>query len=75
MQIVRLPARIDVSHQKVFLKAPLRVKTYKEKLPGVPLPPQPILIRWGTWLNAALFYTEHFLDIKEVIDSFNPFYF
>ena len=40
-------------------------------LPGVPLPAQPILIRWGTWLNAAPFYAEHFLDIKEVINSFN----
>ena len=34
--------------------------------------PQPILIRRGTWLNVALYYAEHFLDIKEVIDSFNP---
>ena len=57
--------------KKVFLKAPLIV-TYKEKLHGVPLPSQPILIRWGTWLNAALFYAEHFLGIKEVIDRFNP---
>ena len=30
--------------KKVFLKAPLIVNTYKEKLPGVPLRPQPILL-------------------------------
>lgn len=54
------------STKKVFLKAPLRVEIYQEKLPNVPLPPQPILIRWGTWLEAALFYSEHFLKIKQV---------
>jgi hypothetical protein len=32
----------------------------------MPLPPQPILTRWGTWLQAAMFYSEHFDSIKEV---------
>jgi hypothetical protein len=49
-----------------FVKAPLRVEMYKEKLKEMPLPPQPILTRWGTWLQAAMFYSEHFDSIKEV---------
>lgn len=44
--------------KKVFLKAPLRVQVYKEQLPNTPLPPQPVLSRWGTWLDAALFYAQ-----------------
>lgn len=41
--------------KKVFLKAPLRVQRYKDILPNVPLPPEPVLTRWGTWLEAAFF--------------------
>lgn len=40
---------------------------YKEKLPGVSLPPEPIITRWGTWINAAIFYAEHFERIKGLI--------
>ncbi|KAJ8969037.1 hypothetical protein NQ314_001936 [Rhamnusium bicolor] len=39
--------------KKVFLKAPLRMQMYKERLPGVSLPPEPIITRWGTWIKAA----------------------
>ncbi|CAH0550717.1 unnamed protein product [Brassicogethes aeneus] len=53
--------------KKVFLKAPLRVQHYKNALPDVPLPPEPILTRWGTWLKAAIFYADHFDEIKEVV--------
>jgi hypothetical protein len=52
--------------KKVFLKAPTRVQRYRELLSEKPLPPEPILTRWGTWLNAALFYNENFDSIKEV---------
>ncbi|KAB0803224.1 hypothetical protein PPYR_00194 [Photinus pyralis] len=53
--------------KKVFVKAPLRVQLYKEMLPGIPLPPKPILTRWGTWVEAALFYAQHFESIKKVL--------
>ncbi|CAN8004528.1 unnamed protein product [Ixodes hexagonus] len=36
------------SAKAVFLKAPSRVRSFKEKLPDVPLPPEPIVTRWGT---------------------------
>lgn len=41
--------------KKVFLKAPQRVDVYKEIMPSVPLPPEPVLTRWGTWVEAANF--------------------
>lgn len=53
--------------KKIFIKAPLRVQFYKERLPGTPLPPQPVLTRWGTWIDAALFYADHLEDIKKVV--------
>ncbi|KAJ4443915.1 hypothetical protein ANN_05702 [Periplaneta americana] len=33
------------------------------------LPPQPVLTRWGTWLNAVNYYAEHYGKIMEVIDA------
>jgi len=38
--------------------------------PTIPLPPQPILTRWGTWLEASVYYCEYFQFIKTVIDGF-----
>ncbi|KAJ8949490.1 hypothetical protein NQ314_008181 [Rhamnusium bicolor] len=47
--------------------APLRVQMYMERLPGVSLPLEPVITRWGTWIKAAIFYAEHFEAIKELI--------
>lgn len=60
------------SVKKVFLKAPLRISAYKQAFPHLPLPPQPIITRWGTWIEAALFYCENYAGIKQVVDAFNP---
>jgi len=57
---------------KVFSKAPSRVDTFKEKCPNLSVPPQPIITRWRTWLDAAFYYGKNFDKVKEVIDTFNP---
>jgi hypothetical protein len=57
--------------KKVFIKAPLRVQVYREKLPGIPLPPEPVLTRWGTWLKAVDFISTNYNGIKEVISDFS----
>lgn len=60
---------IDVvisSIKKVFLKAPLRIAIFKEQLPNSPLPPKPILTRWGTWIQAAVYYADHLDQIRKV---------
>jgi hypothetical protein len=62
------------STKKVFKKAPYRVRKFKEMTPTLPLPPSPILTRWGTWLKAAFYYAENFDDVKAVIDTFNKDY-
>lgn len=51
----------------MFLKAPHRVEVYKEAMPNVPLPPEPIITRWGTWIEAAIFCADHFDQLKRII--------
>lgn len=59
--------RLVSNVKKIFLKAPSRVLLFKEMAPEIPLPPQPVLTRWGTWLSAALYYAEHFEKIQEIV--------
>lgn len=53
--------------KKIFLKAPSRVAVFRKHLPGVPLPPEPVITRWGTWLSAASYYVKHFEGFKRVV--------
>lgn len=45
------------------------MEIYKEIFPSTPLPPEPILTRWGTWINAACFSADYFEGLKAVIDK------
>ena len=58
--------------KKVFVKAPSRIATFQEMAPNIPLPPEPVVTRWGTWLAAAEYYADHFEILKAVVDRFNP---
>ena len=58
--------------KKIFRKAPSRIVAWKETFPSLPLPPEPVLTRWGTWLEAVLFYAEHFEKVKEILGKFDP---
>lgn len=51
--------------KKIFLKAPKRIQAYKEML-KIPLPPEPVLTRWGTWIKTVVFYATHFEGITQV---------
>ena len=35
------------------------------KSTGFPQPPQPVIIRWGTWVCAVGYYAKHFNSVKE----------
>lgn len=37
----------------------------------MPLPPEPIITRWGTWLTAVAYYCDHFEDVRAVVNTFN----
>ena len=55
--------------KKVFLKAAARKAIFRELAPGIPLPPQPVISRWGTWLKAAAYYAEHLDTFSSVVRS------
>ncbi|PSN38511.1 hypothetical protein C0J52_22137 [Blattella germanica] len=57
--------------KKVFLKANNRVDTFKELFPELPLPPQPILTRWGSWIDAVGYYAKNFDSVKQVLQHFD----
>lgn len=52
--------------KKVFLKAPYRVQLFKSMYPEIPLPPEPITTRWGTWIKAAEYYSDYLFELVEV---------
>jgi len=40
---------------------------FKGIVPTIPLPLQPVLTIWETWLNEAFYYYKHFDTIKNVV--------
>ena len=58
--------------KKIFVKSPTRVVSFRNAF-NIPLPPAPILTRWGTWIEAALYYEEHLTDVRNfVCNSLDP---
>ena len=54
--------------KKIFKKAPSRVQIFKTHAPNIPLPPEPVITRWGTWLNASIYYCEYYKQICEIVE-------
>jgi len=60
---------IFISNMKKVLKnSNSRILVYKETT-GLPLPPDPIVTRWGTWVKTGLFYLENFNKIGLFVDN------
>lgn len=59
--------KLIASVKQVFQKAPSRIQLFKNELPGVHLPPEPIITRWGTWINAAAYYCENIQAVRHII--------
>ena len=57
--------------KKIFRKAPSRVDIFRSTCPTIPLPPEPIKTRWGSWLNGIEYMARYFDQFKEVIDLLN----
>ncbi len=58
--------RLISSSRKIFLKCPSRCDVYKQHM-GCALPPDVVITRWGTWINAAVFFATHFEQFSAVI--------
>ena len=61
----------DVSSVKaVFKKAPRRIAVYHDTFPDLPLPPpNPVITRWGTWLETVRFHAMYLDEIKEILEQ------
>lgn len=55
--------------KKCFCKAPSRISIFRENFPDIPLPPQPVVTRWGTWIQSVVYYSKYFKEVVTVIDK------
>jgi hypothetical protein len=55
--------------KKIFLKAPLSVEKFKQQAPSLSLPPEPVLRRWGTSLDTAMYYCENYSTIEKIVSE------
>jgi hypothetical protein len=51
----------------IFLKTSLRVEKFKQEAPSLSLSPKPTLTRWGTWLDATMYYCENCSTIEKIV--------
>lgn len=50
--------------------ATVRNGTRRNQFHQIGSPPEPVLTRWGTWLNAAFYYADNFLEVHKIINNF-----
>uniref|UniRef100_A0A2S2QQ22 DUF659 domain-containing protein n=2 Tax=Sipha flava TaxID=143950 RepID=A0A2S2QQ22_9HEMI len=60
--------------KRIFLKAPSKIEIFKNNYPNIPLPPQPIITRWGTWLQAVNYYSKFYDEIKNMVSMLDSEY-
>jgi hypothetical protein len=56
--------------KQIMAKSPLRAFEYQEQT-GLPLPPNPVITRWNTWLSAAFYYADNYSKVKNFIEDLN----
>ena len=56
----------------IFTKLPSRIRAFHEFNPKIPLPPEPIITRWGTWISAVSYSNDHIDSIQPLIGAFDP---
>jgi hypothetical protein len=52
-------------------KSPKRKVIFKEVNPTLPLPPAPVITRWGTFIKACRYYADYFAETKRALDRMN----
>jgi len=57
--------------KRVSKKAPYRVQQFHTDAPDIVQPPEPILARWGTWISAAIYYSENFETVRQIVECFD----
>ncbi|XP_003739588.2 uncharacterized protein LOC100904791 [Galendromus occidentalis] len=58
--------QLIASMKMVLLKSPSRISLFREEV-ELPLPPKPILTRWGTWIEAVEYYARNFEVLRRFV--------
>jgi hypothetical protein len=61
--------KLIANRKKIFIKSPFRVQKFKEDAPTLLFPLQPIVTRWGTWLDAANYYCTNYSEIEKIFNQ------
>ena len=48
----------------------MKNKNWQNEFNEISTPLQPVLTRWGTWLNAAEYYTKNLVKVCEIVNAF-----
>lgn len=57
--------------KKIYKKSPKRINLFRTSHPEVPLPPSPIVTRWGSWLSASFYFAKYHGAIAESVMELN----
>ena len=60
-----------IAVKTIYNKSGKRKREWKKAYPHLPLPPRPVLSRWGTWIQAALDLFKNFDAVKDQICKMN----
>ncbi|KAJ4429596.1 hypothetical protein ANN_21781 [Periplaneta americana] len=63
-------AHVEICADKNSIKhTTMRVLLFQTIAPEITLPPQPVLTRWKTWLDAVNYYAKYYGKIREIADA------
>ena len=62
-EAVRIENDFIFCFKKILKKSPYTIQKYKN-VTELPMPPEPIITRWGTWLKSAQFLLTNFDKIS-----------
>ena len=71
MRVFARATKLIVTMKQVFTKAPHRRADFQRILPGVELPPSPIITRWGEQIDATSYFDKNWEGLREVVKDFN----
>ena len=70
--VVKIKSHFEEVGQLIARVKPVTIKnkTRHAKFSAIGCPPQPVPTKWGSWLNAALYYTKNLPEVKAIVGSF-----
>jgi hypothetical protein len=61
--------KLVANGKKIFVISPTRIELFKNKASDTPLPPNPVITRWGTWLDAIVYYAENLEIVCSIVNE------